>query len=367
MPKVCHISSVHKNTDGRIFRKECTALSQAGFETYYIAQGDSFTKNGVTVIGVACPSGRRERMTKTAREVFAKACEVDADIYHVHDPELIPWGVKLAKRNKIVIFDSHENYLDMIKSKDWIPRPVRAIANSLFNRYFAHAMKKYAAIIVVSPLPDNRMERYCDVVEIVSNYPDVQFFNEKQSLPREIIFAGGISSQWNHETVLDALAELDDATYVLCGPVEDSYLEVLKAHPSWSRVDYRGVVPFDEVQTLLRDSGVGIALLEPSENTLGAWGTLGNTKLFEEMAAGLPVVCTDFELWRRIRDQYACCICVCPHDKGELVDALQSLFADPDAAIAMGKRGQQAVKEQYSWSSEAKKLVALYRKLMVID
>lgn len=361
--KVCHLTNVHNNTDGRIFRKECKSLADAGFETYLVGPGASREEFGVTVVGVNKANNRFERILKTAREVYKKGLSLDADVYHLHDPELIPWGVKLAKREKKVIFDSHENYLDMIKDKEWIPAPLRVPISMLFNMFFKRAMKRFSAVIIVSPYPDNRMERYCDIVEVISNYPDVSDYPKKKNLPKNMMFAGGINEQWNHVVVLDALAEFEDVTYTLCGPVGESYLNLLKSHESWNKVDYRGVIPFDEVQTLLKDAGVGLALLEPSDNTFGEWGTLGNTKLFEEMSVGLPVICTDFVLWRQIEEEYRSCICVRPHDKDAIVGALKQLFDDEAAALDMGRRGQKAVREKYAWSSEAKKLVSLYRSL----
>ena len=115
MTKVCHMTSVHPPEDVRIFHKECVSLAEAGYEVYLVERGESCEKNGVHIIGLGdLPKNRLKRMTEGAKKVYEKALELDCDIYHFHDPELLPYGLKLKKKGKKVIFDSHENTLEQI-------------------------------------------------------------------------------------------------------------------------------------------------------------------------------------------------------------------------------------------------------------
>ena len=108
MIKVCHMTSAHEEEDIRIFRKECVSLAEAGYDVYLVERGESYEKNGVHIVGVGeIPAGRLKRMTQGAKKVYAAAKALDADIYHFHDPELLPYGLKLKKAGKKVIFDSH--------------------------------------------------------------------------------------------------------------------------------------------------------------------------------------------------------------------------------------------------------------------
>ena len=109
-----------------------------------------------------------------------------------------------------------------------------------------------------------------------------------------IIFAGGITPQWMHETVLKALEKVPECRYTLCGPVGEAYLSRLEALPGWAQTDYLGRIPHGEVAKQMAHCRAGVALLRPGKNTNGHSGTMGNTKIFEEMMAGLPVICTDF-------------------------------------------------------------------------
>ena len=118
--KVCHMTSAHDPEDIRIFHKECVSLAKNGYDVYLVERGDSYEKNGVHIVGVGTiPDSRLQRMTQGARRVYEAALALDCDIYHFHDPELLPYGVMLKKKGKKVIFDSHENTVEQIMEKEW--------------------------------------------------------------------------------------------------------------------------------------------------------------------------------------------------------------------------------------------------------
>ena len=123
--KVCHLTSVHPIDDVRIFVKECTSLAAYGFDVTLIACGDTAfedTKNGVKRISLCIPvNNRLQRMIKRPKAVYKRALEVNADIYHFHDPELLPIGKKLKKKGKKVVYDVHEDLPNDILVKEWIP------------------------------------------------------------------------------------------------------------------------------------------------------------------------------------------------------------------------------------------------------
>lgn len=157
------MTSAHGVEDVRIFHKECVSLAQAGYEVYLVERGESYDKNGVHIVGVGeMPGGRLKRMTEGAKRVYEAALALDCDIYHFHDPELLPYGLKLKKRGKKVIFDSHELYRMQIAIKSYLPRIVRKLISKLYRVYENHCLPRLDAVVFPCqiggkfPLPGKR-------------------------------------------------------------------------------------------------------------------------------------------------------------------------------------------------------------------
>lgn len=152
MTKVCHITSAHGPEDVRIFHKECVSLARAGYETYLVQRGGSYGKSGVQIVGFGeVTGGRLRRMTQVARRAYETALAVNADIYHVHDPELLPYGLKLKRKGKKVIFDSREDTLESILEKAWIPAPARKGVYRWFRNQQEKVCRQIDAVITVTP------------------------------------------------------------------------------------------------------------------------------------------------------------------------------------------------------------------------
>lgn len=367
MTKVCHMTSVHPQDDTRIFHKECTSLARAGYEVYLVSVGGSYDKNGVHVVGVGQPpKGRLKRILYTSRRVYEAALALDADIYHFHDPELLPYGMKLKKLGKKVIFDSHEfSRISILKKKKWIPKPLRAPAAALYARYEAYAARRLDAVITVTPSLTDYFKALNPLTVEITNYPVFEEFPAPAFQEKRLVFAGMIVPEWNHHVIVRLLERFPDCRYDLCGkPDDQGYIREMEALPGWKQVDYHGQIPHKDVPGHLQRGSAGLAVLSYNPATGGNQGTLGNNKIFEEMMAGLPVVCTDFVLWKAFIEPERCGICVNPSDEEAIASAIRYLLDHPEEARQMGENGRRVVKERFNWGVEEKLLLALYQKLL---
>lgn len=137
-------------------------------------------------------------------------------------------------------------------------------------------------------------------------------------------------------------------------------MQSLKALEGWKKVNYLGRVPQKEVANVLASGYIGLALITPNRNTGWKTGTMGNNKIFEEMMAGLPIICTDFVLWKEFVQRWNCGLCVDPDKDEEIIEAINYLLDNPEEAKKMGENGRKAVEEEFNWCVEEKKLFALY-------
>jgi glycosyltransferase involved in cell wall biosynthesis len=280
----------------------------------------------------------------------------------LHDPELIPIGIKLKKAGKTVIFDSHEDVPQQIMSKKYIPFFIRRIIFHLYSKYEIRAIRKFDAVISVSPNIVQRLKQYNQHTIQITNYPIVKAIIPNTEISTQTVcFAGQISALWMHENILSAISNLTNVKYNLAGPVDQKYLQKLQKQDSWEQVNFVGNIDRSMVFDFIKKSAAGLALYDYSAELGYNVGSLGNTKLFEYMQVGIPVICTDFILWKQIIDEEQCGIYVNPRDIKSIANAIEQVLENPDKAKEMGKRGQKAVLEKYNWSTQEKILLKLYK------
>lgn len=369
--KICHVTSAHNTEDVRILKKECVSLAKIDdYSISLVGPGDSRVYNKVNIIGLgAIPSSRVKRMTEFAKRIVKKAIDLDADVYHLHDPELLRYALQLKRRGKKVIFDSHENVLDSIDDKVYMPVFLRKAFKIYYQMIQNRVFPKLNGIIVVSPQMIDLYEKYNDNLAMVTNFPIVHkgenTHKTEPPVKGRFIFAGGITEQWSHREIINAIDKIDGVEYRLFGIADEDYLNELKKMNGWEKVHYGGKISFEEVQTEIKKAQVVFVLLKPSKNSFGMQGTLGNTKLFEAMANGKPVIATGFDLWQDIIEINACGICIDLNKTNSIEDAIRSVLRLSDEKLeTMGMNGRKAIFEKYNWLEAEKSLYNLYQKIV---
>jgi glycosyltransferase involved in cell wall biosynthesis len=397
MPKICHLTSIHSPTDVRIFLKETASLAENGFEVHLVAPGtpankDTHSRKGdgdVSVYhsqGNELPSesifqekgiifhnvqqssgGRLFRMTKTVWAVYRQALQIDADLYHFHDPELIPIGILLKLKRKRVILDVHEDLPKQILTKHWIPLWARRIIAESFRLIEVISTPFFDGVVVVTSAIAQGFPQH--KTELVQNFPLITELVVVNPIPYRqrppwATFVGGITEVRGITEMLKAMELLPEGLNIklmLAGLFRSNQLQKeAEKLPGWGHVEFLGWQSRVEVANLLAKSRLGLVLYHPVPNHVKAQPN----KLFEYMSAGLPVIASDFSLWREIISEENCGLLVDPLDPAAIAEAIQYLFENPEEAEAMGTRGQQAVVNKYNWDVEAKKLVSLYNRIL---
>lgn len=370
MTKVVHMTSAHPPFDSRIFIKQCCSLADAGYEVTLIAPHEKEeTRQGVRINPVPREvQGRLRRMLVTAYRVFRKAWSENAKIYHFHDPELIPFAMLLCLKGAKVIYDVHEDVPKQTLAKEWISKFLRypvAIGVSAIEWISSNWM--FSGIVSATPYIAQRFPERKTV--IVQNFPILQEINQTGNFlpmherPHIAIYVGGIAIIRGITQCVEAIGntQMESGKLVLAGNVEsENYLQALKANSGWNRVSYLGWQDRKQIASNLASARVGLVTLKPIINYLDSYPI----KMFEYMAAGLPVIASDFPLWRKIIGENKCGLLVDPMDTTAIAEAIDWIFSHPDEAQEMGKRGLNAVQTIYNWPSEEEKLVSFYQSLL---
>ena len=363
MCRIVHLTSAHPRNDPRIFIKQCRTLAANGYDvTLVVADGKGDARmDGVAIADVGRLPGRLQRILKTTGRVFEKAIALDADIYHFHDPELIPAGLKLKRQGKTVIFDSHEDVPRQLQGKPYLGPVSRRVLPALFSAYERFACSRFDGIITATPFIRDSFLKINPVTVDINNFPIIDEFGGPLSWAmkrNEVCYVGAISGIRGVRQLVEAGTMLrSGARLNLAGRFFDPAVEAeVRAHPGWRHVSDLGFLDRAGVRDVMSRSVAGLVTLLPLPNHVDSLPT----KMFEYMSSGIPVIASDFPLWRDIIEGNGCGICVDPLDPQAIANAIDHLVMNPDIAQSMGERGRKAVLEKYNWSIEAARLTDFY-------
>jgi glycosyltransferase involved in cell wall biosynthesis len=233
-------------------------------------------------------------------------------------------------------------------------------------------IRKFDGVVSVTPHIIDKLIKVNKNTFQVTNYPIItnsdisEIKTEKFQIPT-IFFAGGVNSLWMHENIIKSLELINfDIKYLIAGPVSNEYLLKLKELKSWGKVEYLGLISYSQVEYYYSKSHIGIAIANYAEAAGGKMGTLGNTKIFEIMKAGLPIICTNFTLWEQIVEENKCGICVNPSDVVAISQAIIKMVTNKQESIQMGQNGKMAVLDKYNWKTQEVILIDMYKNILSI-
>lgn len=362
------MTSVHSPFDVRIMTKECQTLSETGYDVSLVVPHTRDESIGnVTVRHVLPVQCRTQRLTTTAFAMLRTALGQQADIYHVHDPELVPAGLILRALGYRVVYDAHEDLAKQVLSKSWIPKPLRPAASVLARAVQISVAWWFDGIVAATPAIASKFP--AQKTTVVQNFPVLAEFmvsNGPTYQDRDAIIAyvGGITSPRGVREMVRAMELLRpdlDAGLVLAGDFpSESLLAEVSSMDGWLRTEYVGWLGRSHVASLLSRARIGLVVLHPLANYIDSYPV----KLFEYMASGIPVVASGFPLWKSIVEGVGCGIVVNPLNAREIAGAIEWLLVHPEEAYLMGEAGRRAIISRYNWATEANKLIRLYARLL---
>lgn len=367
--KIVHMTSVHRPFDVRIFAKECSSLAEHGYDVVLIAVHDHDELcDGVQIKSIPRPRSQWSRMIFTAWRVVLEALRQDADIYHCHDPELLPWTCLMRLLGRTVVYDMHENVPKDILDKTWLPQWSKPTVSRLVRLAERIFMWRLPVVFAESSYRDDyKWVRRSIVVLNLPRLDRLPTPSRSRLQPPRMAYIGGVATDRGSVVTVRALELLQrqdcDVVFRCVGPMwppdHQQELEQLAVDVPSDRLEFFGYRPSSEGWNLIRDCQIGLAVLAARPNLMESFPT----KLFEYMALEMPVIASDFPLYREVVETSGCGICVDPTSPQQLAAAVASLVRDPERASRMGLSGRKAVEERYNWRTEQGKLEQFYEQL----
>lgn len=366
--RVVHLTSVHSRFDVRIFLKECVSLRRAGFDVSLIVadgKGDEVCDD-ISIYDVGKVNDRLDRIRNAPKRLLLKAKALDYDIYHLHDPELMPIGVKLKNLGKTVIFDAHEDFPKQLRSKPYLNKVAQWILSLTFVHYERWVCPKFNAVVAATPFISEKFASMGARSVNINNYPlfgELSIEGIDWSKKSDLVcYVGGIAEIRGIHQLVEGMGSVQsEARLALAGKFASNQLQDVVCRDSgWANVDNLGFLSREQVRDLMGRCKAGLVTFLPTPNHTDAQPN----KMFEYMSAGLPVIASNFTLWREIIEGNQCGICVDPRDPKAIAEAIDFIVEHPKEAETMGQNGQRAVQEKYNWLIEEQKLLDLYMSLV---
>lgn len=282
---------------------------------------------------------------------------------HLHDVEALPVGVALALLGRTVVLDSHEDYPRLALDRPWIPAPLRPAVATVVRLVERIAVRSFRAVISAEDAGALRFPP--GKTTVIRNLVLAGEFTAPPVERRGLVYVGDITSARGAEQMVELAGRVErrhGARLTLVGGMSPPALgDQLAALDGWRAVDHLGWQDRHGVQAAMHRAAVGLVLLQPTRKY--AEGAVP-VKLLEYLAAGLPVVASDFPVIRSVLAVHGCGLLVDPTDADAIEAAVEELLAAPEQAEAMGRRGARAVRDHYSWDTEAVRLLAVYDTLV---
>ncbi len=367
--------------DSRVER-EAASLTGAGYRVTVVAEArpglpSRERRDGVTVIRVPRPPVRIPglRFAAYLLRLDSILARTRPDILHAHDTDALQSVGPAAGRLGVpFVYDAHELWLELG------PRGHSPSYYRVSRAYYAAIERRYvpraAGVIVANPpVAPELARRYGRAdVRVVANYPtevgpverrELRDLPGGRDIPREapvVLYAGGLVIERGIEQLVEAMTMVPSAhlAFLGGGSLEPELHALVDRLGLADRTHFLGMVPTDQVVAYCASATVGMLTTEPvSVNNVLA---LPN-KIFQYMAAGIPVIASDYPQIREVLESSGAGRVMDPTQPAAIADAINAVLADPAAAREAGARGAEAVRDRYNWSVSEETLLDVYGSL----
>jgi glycosyltransferase involved in cell wall biosynthesis len=359
-PLIAVISTVHDTYDTRIFYKQIASLRRCYRVIYFSPVAGAPEQDWIVPL---YKSSSKLGRLRTHFSLIVRLQGVRADLYLLHDPELLPLGIVMSALGKKVVWDMHEDTYNDIFTKSYLAPVIRRLVAWVYLLMQSLAYRVLKGFILAEDLYGNYFVGSTKT-RVVHNYPLLDRLSEVGEVvkqPNSLVYIGSIGTNRGVyqllETVAKLRARIPAVRLILIGPFTDRALEekvrrLIRERRIEGNVEIRGPVKNLEAYPIVARCMVGLALLLPEPNYTKSLPT----KMFEYMALGLPVVVSDFPLWKGIVERDEAGFALDPRDTDAVAEKIHSILTDEGRYSTLSRNARKAA-SRYSWETESAALL----------
>ncbi|OPJ65041.1 glycosyltransferase [Clostridium oryzae] len=369
--KICMLTTTHNALDSRVFCKEAITLKSKYEDVTIIAPdiNNYYMVEGIKIIGITRADNLMQRY-KLIDELLLKAKQVNADIYHFHDYEILLKIKKLKKSNPKckLIYDVHEDFPDMMCMSNNIPH----CAAFIMSKFVAATEKLIASsmdyVITADGAVEKRFLKINKNTKAIYNFPSIKMvmLSQQDKKDFDIIYEGALTLERGIFELVKSIKIIKD-TYkpdvklLLLYSSMDSYVQnvvkqYIKDNNLIENIVFIDRVPHDEVFSYICRSKIGAVLLKPYKKYFKNIPI----KQFEYMSCGIPVVGSDLPPISMFVNKYNSGIVVNPEDISEIAKSFIRLLKDDRMRTEMGLNGIYAIRQDFNWENMSDSLLKIY-------
>ena len=358
-------TSVHCWNDNRIFYKEAISLAKHfNVQLHAPANFDQKCLHGVKIFGL--PLWKKESDRRKIREElwWRLKKNTDTDIFIFHDPELIWIGIKVAIFSEIkVVYDVHENIVESIKWKKWLNTLTKWLAIIGYKLFEWIGKKLFSHFILAEDsyktlIPHNST--------IVLNYPIVEESNGRSAQKLyDLVYLGDVREDRGALIILELINQLkknrEEIKLALLGKIvnKEKFDIIIEKYCLEKNIKIFGYIDYPEAINIVKKSKIGLCLLKPTQNFINSYPT----KLFDYMNAGIPFVCSNFQLYNKLIQKSNSGISVDPLNMTEVTNAVSKLLGDKDYREQLGQNGRSCLHTMFNWNTQSNILINVMNSL----
>jgi glycosyltransferase involved in cell wall biosynthesis len=339
-PRLLVVSTVHPSDDPRIRRKLIGSLQDEWAVTFAGSGRGPADQSGIEWRELA--GGRVTRWLRAGRLLLGRGY----DVASLHDPELLPLGIVASWRGRKVVFDVHENVPEQLRTKEWLPRPLRRPLAGIAARLLRFAEKRMPLTLAEAGYAGLFREEH-------PVFPNYLVGDPPQPRPADpdtgVVYLGDVTEARGMALAVAAAGRAGAAVFTIMGRCTPDFKDRLLSLAAGEGLELRfhGFVAPDRALEIAAGATIGLSPLLDTPNYRQSLPT----KVLEYLAVGVPTLASDLPGTRTVVAGKPGVVLVPPGDVGSWTAAIEKAIVSSDLRVA-AQAGVDDIRDHYVWPSD---------------